>query len=218
MAGITTVLFDLDGTLLDTLDDLAAAVNHALAFFGYPMRTREEVCDFIGNGIGNLIRRALPQEHSSETAQQVLEAFKSYYAAHNADKTQPYPGIGSMLETLRAMGCRVGVVSNKNDENVKRLSMHYFSIAEAVGEQQGVPRKPAPDGVLALMKQMGADAAHTIYVGDSQVDIDTARNAGLPCLCVTWGFRSREELQAHGGVHFANTPMEVCAFVGAQAD
>ena len=213
MARFTTVLFDLDGTLLDTLDDLTAAVNHALAAFGYPVRTREEVRHFVGNGIGRLIRRALPEDHSPETHSAVLEAFKRYYAVHNADKTQPYYGIGEMLDSLRDMKCRVGVVSNKNDENVKRLAMHYFEMDEAVGERQGMPRKPAPDGVLALMKQMGADAASTLYVGDSQVDIDTARNAGIPCLCVSWGFRSEEELREHGGVYFAHTPMEVCAFV-----
>ncbi|MEA5016572.1 MAG: HAD family hydrolase [Candidatus Limiplasma sp.] len=213
MPRYTTILFDLDGTLLDTLDDLWGSCNFALRSCDMPERSREEVCRFVGNGVGNLIRRAVPMGTDPEQCARTLEAFKLYYAQHNADLTRPYDGIPEMLEELRKLGCKLGIVSNKNDENVKKLSLEQFGIEAALGEVPGVPRKPAPDGVRMLMEALGADPRRTLYVGDSDVDIETARNAGLPCLSVTWGFRGEEELREKGAAHFAHTPQDVVEFV-----
>ena len=213
MPSFTTVLFDLDGTLLDTLDDLWHSCNFALRSRGMPERSREEIRRFVGNGIQTLIRRAVPAGTCQEEWEGVLQAFLDHYAQHNADFTRPYQGIPEMLDALREMGCKIGVVSNKNDENVKKLSLEHFGIEAALGEVPGVPRKPEPDGVHALMNILGEDPEHTVYVGDSEVDIETARNAGLPCLTVTWGFRQEEELREKGALVFAHTPAEVVEFV-----
>ncbi len=213
MPRYTTILFDLDGTLLDTLDDLWKSCNFALESQGLRERSREEVCRFVGNGIETLIRRAVPQGTDPAQCARTLESFKLYYSQHNADFTRPYDGVPEMLEELRKMGCQLGIVSNKNDENVKKLSLEQFGIEAALGEVPGIPRKPAPDGVRMLMEAMGADPQRTLYVGDSEVDIDTAKNAGLPCLSVTWGFREEEELREKGAMYFAHTPQDVVAFV-----
>ena len=154
-----TVIYDLDGTLLNTLEDLANAVNHAMRESGYPERTSEEVCRFVGNGVGQLIHRALPAsaDGDEEAFEETLQAFKSYYARHNNDTTAPYDGIEALLERLNQAGVRQAIVSNKNDPNVKALTQDYFSrwIPLAVGEQEGVRRKPAPDTVLRVMKEWG---------------------------------------------------------------
>jgi len=206
-------LFDLDGTLLDTLDDLTASCNAALAAFGFPLRSREEVCRFVGHGMGRLIGRAVPEAATEAETAGVLEFFKSHYAFHNADHTRPYEGIPEMLDALRRLDCKLAVVSNKNDENVKKLTLQHFGIEVAVGDQEGLPPKPAPDGAWRAMEALSADAGHTLYVGDSEVDLQTAQNAGLPCLAVTWGFRSQEELRAAGATRFAHRPMEIVDFV-----
>lgn len=157
-----TVIYDLDGTLLNTLEDLANAVNHAMRESGYPERTLEEVCRFVGNGVGQLIHRALPAsaDGDEEAFEETLQAFKSYYARHNNDTTAPYDGIEALLERLNQAGVRQAIVSNKNDPNVKALTQDYFSrwIPLAVGEQEGVRRKPAPDTVLRVMKEWGMQA------------------------------------------------------------
>ncbi|MCL1854365.1 MAG: HAD family hydrolase [Clostridia bacterium] len=207
------VLFDLDGTLLDTLDDLTASCNTALAAYELPLRGREEVRRFVGHGIAKLIRRAAPRSAAEADIAGVMEVFKAHYALHNGDRTRPYEGVPEMLEALRRLGCKIAVVSNKNDENVKKLAGAFFGIKEAVGDQAGLPPKPAPDGAWRAMKALGADAGSTLYVGDSEVDLQTARNAGLACLAVTWGFRSREELRAAGAAHFADHPAEIVDFV-----
>ena len=213
MPRFTAVVFDLDGTLLDTLDDLAASVNVALQKNGFPQRSREEVCHFVGNGMAQLIRCAVPEGTSQSEIEQVLAYFKSYYAQHNADKTRPYEGIQHMLEALRQQGIQVAVVSNKNDENTKVLSSSHFGIEVALGDQEGRQRKPAPDGIWQAMSLLGASAESTLYVGDSEVDVQTAQNAGLTCLAVTWGFRSQAELLTAGAVYFAAHPRDVVAFV-----
>ena len=212
MPHFTAVVFDLDGTLLDTLDDLAAAVNAALQAHGFPLRSREEVRTFVGNGMEKLIRCAVPEGTSQSEMEQVLAYFKDYYTRHNADQTRPYEGIGSMLEELRKQGTLLAVVSNKNDENTKLLSSSHFGIEVALGDQEGRPRKPAPDGVWQAMSLLGVSAENTLYVGDSEVDVQTAQNAGVICLAVTWGFRSRDELLAAGARHFAQRPEEVLGF------
>ena len=208
-----TVIYDLDGTLLNTLEDLANAVNHAMRESGYPERTLEEVCRFVGNGVGQLIHRALPAsaDGDEEAFEETLQAFKSYYARHNNDTTAPYDGIEALLERLNQAGVRQAIVSNKNDPNVKALTQDYFSrwIPLAVGEQEGVRRKPAPDTVLRVMKEWGCKPSEVLYVGDSDVDVETAHNANLPCCGAVWGFRTREELNAAGAEYLAENSDEL---------
>ena len=192
----TGILWDLDGTLLDTLEDLCDAVNAALEQFGYPTRSIEEVRCFVGNGAGKLIERAVPE---GGDVQAVLAAFRTYYNAHCRIKTKPYDGI---LEALRILGEKypMAVVSNKPDSAVKPLCAEYFPGLYARGESTDCPRKPAPDMVFKAMEAIGVE--HCIYVGDSEVDVRTARNAGVPCLSVLWGFRDREEIMEAGGKYF----------------
>lgn len=212
-----TVIFDLDGTLLDTLDDLAAAVNHALREGGYPERTRDEVRAFVGNGVAMLVKRAVPvwARDDEEAVAETLQAFKSYYAQHNNDATAPYPGIPALLDRLKAEGVTNAIVSNKNDPNVKALADIYFAgqVAHAVGDREGVPRKPHPDSVLHVMALCGADPARTLYVGDSDVDVVTARNAGIDCAAVLWGFRDEACLRGAGAEHVFATAEELGDFV-----
>ena len=191
------VIFDLDGTLLDTLDDLWDSVNAALQKYALPIRTREEVRAFIGNGIVKLMQRASGLKEG-ELFDGVLSEFKRHYGAHCEDKTQPYEGIIPMLESLRVKGVKTAVVSNKADFAVKKLAEGYFHglLLEAVGENEaeGIRKKPAPDSLLAVMESLGVDASSTVYVGDSEVDIQTAQNAGVECISVTWGFKDRDFL------------------------
>lgn len=201
----TAILFDLDGTLLDTLGDLHAAVNHVLLQFGYPTRSIEEVCRFVGNGAARLIRLAVPEGADPEP---VLTAFQSYYAAHCDILTKPYDGIPQALAIL-AEKYPLAVVSNKPDRAVKELAKIYFPGLYARGESADCPRKPAPDMVHKAMAAIGV--GRCVYVGDSDVDIVTARNAGMPCLSVTWGFRGEEELRAAGGRYFCHDPKNLPA-------
>ena len=193
-------LFDLDGTLLDTIEDLKDAVNHELAAGGDPLRTLEEVTGFVGNGLRNLMLRALPAGRSEEEIDRRTAGMKAYYSTHSRVKTRPYPGIQELLRDLRAAGVAVGVVSNKADSVVQELCESYFpgGVDAAVGEIAGLPRKPAPDTVELALRRMGRDKTGAVYIGDSEVDVATARNAGLPCLSVTWGFRPRAVLEEAG--------------------
>ncbi len=183
------ILFDLDGTLLDTLEDLYLSTNFALARFGYPGRTREEVRRFVGNGAGELIRRAT--EDGADRAD-VLAAFQTHYRAHCQDHTVPYAGILEALAALR-QSYPLAIVSNKPDGAAKALCRTYFGEVYAQGESAECPRKPAPDMVWRAMDAVGVDGC--VYVGDSEVDILTAQNAKVPCLSVLWGFRTRQELK-----------------------
>ena len=203
----TAVIFDLDGTLLDTLGDLHNGVNHVLRQFGYPERTVEEVCRFVGNGAERLIRLAVPEGAAYAP---VLSAFQTYYAAHCDILTKPYEGI---LPALAVLGERypLAVVSNKPDKAVKELATIYFPTLFARGESTDCPRKPAPDMVHKAMAAIGAERC--IYVGDSDVDILTAKNAGVPCLSVTWGFRGEAELREAGAVHFCHDPKDLSAAI-----
>ena len=211
-----TVIFDLDGTLLDTLDDLTAATNAALEKFSLPQRTREEVRSFVGNGIAKLIERAVGEEGKGLQAEALAE-FKSYYAAHCADKTAPYDGILSLLRSLREKGVKTAVLSNKADFAVKSLAKTYFDglLLAAVGENEsaGIRKKPAPDALFSVMNELSATAEKTVYVGDSDVDIQTAKNAGVACICVTWGFRDKDFLKKEGGKIFVDTPAEILRYV-----
>jgi phosphoglycolate phosphatase len=207
-----TVIFDLDGTLLDTLDDLWASVNVALGKFGLPLRTREEVRAFIGNGIIKLMQRASGLKEGA-TFEGVLLEFKRHYGEHCEDKTKPYEGIISMLETLRAKGIQTAVVSNKADFAVKKLAEGYFHglLQEAIGENEecGIRKKPAPDSLLAVMERLGAGTRSTVYVGDSEVDIQTAKNAGVDCISVTWGFKDKDFLVKNGATVLVDSVEEL---------
>ena len=192
------VIFDLDGTLLNTLGDLTAAVNHALSACGLPCRTEGEVRSFVGDGVKELIARSCPSGADETTTAAVLEAYLAYYAAHNMDLTAPYEGVLDLLDALRWLGIRVAVVSNKHDHGVQALCAHYFDgyLDLAVGGSDARPLKPAPDSLLYAMAQLGVTADEVWYVGDSVQDVETARNAGVRCVAVTWGFQDTDRLAA----------------------
>ena len=197
------ILFDLDGTLLDTIGDLHTAVNYALSAFGYPTREKTEIRAFLGNGMRNLIMRSLPEDATDAQVDETLAVYQPYYDSHNLILTKPYDGILSALEVLREK-YPIGVVSNKQDTAVKPMCARFFGEAlYALGEAPGCPRKPAPDMVCKAMADIGVEKC--IYVGDSEVDVLTARNAGMPCLSVLWGFRDREEIVEGGGCHFCDS-------------
>ena len=198
----TGILFDLDGTLLDTLEDLLDATNYALTSCGYPPRTLAQLRRFVGNGAANQIRLALPEGASQAEIDHVLSVYKPYYTAHCQHKTQPYPGIPQVLAQL-GQRYPIAIVSNKPDGAVKALCRQYFPGIFALGETPDCPRKPAPDMVHRAMDAIGVQQA--IYVGDSEVDVGTAKNAGLPCLSVLWGFRDREDLEQAGAQYFCQT-------------
>ena len=206
-------IFDLDGTLLDTLGDLASAVNYALRTHEMPEHSLDAVRRFVGNGVRVLIQRAVPDGEANPQFEDVLATFRQYYLAHSLDTTHPYDGIPEMLSELRRRGCRTAVVSNKFDAATKELCRHFFadSIEVAIGEHEaeGIRRKPAPDTVLEALRQLGLTKENAVYVGDSDVDILTARNAGLPCISVLWGFRDRDFLQAHGATTFVSSPLQI---------
>ena len=185
-----TVIFDMDGTLLDTLDDLTSAVNHTLKQYNYPVHTKEEVRSFIGNGIGRLMKNATPDDIDDETFDRVFHSFKEYYTSHSVIQTEPFSGILPMLKALQQRGIKTAIVSNKNIEAVKALNDRFFSeyIKIAIGEKTGIRRKPYPDTLLEAMKLL--NAGKTLYVGDSVVDKQTADNAGVDCVLVRWGYGS----------------------------
>ena len=186
------ILFDMDGTLLDTLTDMQAAVNHILEKYGCPTRTLEEVRRFVGNGAGPLIHRALPQGVDPDREAEILADYRAYYQAHNCVETRPYDGIGPLLERLRQEGVRTAVVSNKPDQTTRTLAARFFpELDGAMGQREGIAPKPAPDMVRAALARLHAAPEETLYVGDSEVDVDTARNAGLDMIGVAWGFRGR---------------------------
>ncbi|MFQ8625838.1 MAG: HAD family hydrolase [Candidatus Gastranaerophilaceae bacterium] len=192
---IDTVIFDLDGTLLNTLEDLRNSTNFALSEFGFPKRSLEEVRSFVGNGVRKLIERAVPQSCDKETTEKCLEIFKKNYSENMYNNTAPYNSILEILKDLRNNGLKIGVVSNKFDLAVKELCKKYFEdlVDIAIGQADDVPKKPAPDGVLKAIKQLGAQ--NVVYVGDSEVDVQTAKNANIPCIGVTWGFRDKKDLK-----------------------
>lgn len=201
-------VFDLDGTLLDTLEDLYLATNSALESHSMPRRSRDEVRMFVGNGVEMLIRRAVPSCTDEETTLAVLADFKTTYAAICEDHTRPYDGILDMLRALREKGIRVAVVSNKFDAATKQLCQKYFGdlVEVAIGERTGVRKKPAPDTVYEALKELGMTATGAVYIGDSDVDIQTARNCGMPCISVTWGLRDKDFLLQSGAEILVDTP------------
>ena len=205
-----TVIFDLDGTLLDTLDDITNAVNYTMQKYALPTRTREEVRSFVGNGAKKLVQRASGSEDKDG---KLLTAFQAYYKEYAAECTCPYDGIKDLLEELQKRNICVGVLSNKPDIPTKALIKGYFGdlvkMAQGADPANGVLEKPCPNGLFALMARLGAEKEKTVFVGDSEVDIQTAKNAGIPCISVTWGFKDRAFLQAHGANVYAQTPMDI---------
>ena len=208
MAKRAAVIFDLDGTLLNTLDDLTDAVNATMRRFGFPEKTTEEVRLAVGNGADKLIERTLPNGAATEGFGDILRWYREYYSLHSAVKTAPYPGIVELLDALRERGCLTAVVSNKQDDAVKLLCRQYFGdrISAAIGESATVRKKPAPDSLFAAMRIIGANLEDCVYVGDSDVDIETAKNADIPCISVSWGFRSEVFLAQHGAKSIVSSP------------
>lgn len=202
------VLFDMDGTILDTIADLCDAVNHTLAMYGYPTYDTQRIKDATGNGARNLIACCLPQGEATPDFEAIFAEYKSYYAAHTCIKTAPYAGIVELMGELQASGCQVAIVSNKPDAAVKTLAAKFFPGIPAFGEA-GLPRKPAPDMVYHALEVLGADRESAAYVGDSEVDVATAKNAGLDMIAVSWGFRSREHLAESGAVNIADNAVQL---------
>lgn len=187
----TTIVFDCDGTLLDTLTDLRNAVNYVLRAHDLPERSVPEVKAALGNGVAHLMRQSLPDSISEAEFNTYLDEFKAYYGEHLQDYTAPYPGMLDVLDTLRAKGYKLAIVSNKIQEGITPLNKEYFGdrLPIAIGERPGLQRKPAPDMVLQALKELGSTQDESIYIGDSEVDVATAKNSGLLCIGVTWGFR-----------------------------
>ena len=211
MKEYTTYIFDLDGTLLDTLDDLAASTNYALHQHGMPQHSRDEVRMFVGNGVGRLIARAVPENTPVETYEQVLQTFREHYLIHGLDRTKPYPGIMPLLRDLKQRGKLIAVVSNKFYAATQELCTHFFGplVDVAIGEREDIRRKPAPDTVNEALRQLHADRASAVYIGDSDVDIATARNSAMPCISVLWGFRDRQFLIDNGATCLVSSPQEI---------
>lgn len=218
-----TFIFDLDGTLLNTLDDLAASVNYALRMHGMPERTLDEVRSFVGNGVRLLMERAVPDGAAHPRFEDAFATFRQYYMEHSLDTTRPYEGVPEVIHALKERGCRLAVVSNKFYAATQELIRHFFpEITVAIGEHEaeGIRKKPAPDTVFEALRQLtnsqqpipNSQRIDAVYVGDSDVDLQTARNSGLPCISVLWGFRDRDFLLAHGATTFVSRPEELLSF------
>lgn len=212
-----TIIFDLDGTLLNTLEDLTDSVNHAMRQYHLPVHTIEEIRTFVGNGAAKLIERAVLQGREHPAYDEILDTFRKHYQVHCEDKTGPYDGVTEMLAELRQAGYRMAIVSNKPDGAVKQLFGKYFGayVQAAIGEHPGAEKKPAPDMVLQALAELSSDALHAVYVGDSEVDLQTAANVPMPCVSVMWGFRTEEELRAAGASceNMIRTPQELLPYL-----
>ena len=205
------VLFDLDGTLLDTLGDLRLGVNLVLERHGYPERTLEEIRCFVGNGARQLMRLALPEGTAAEELEAILKEYLDWYAVNFCVKAAPYAGVKAVVEELAQKGVKVAIVSNKPDATTKKLGEMFFPGLPAFGQRDDTPKKPAPEMVWKAMETLGVTGEEAVYVGDSEVDVETARNAGLPLVAVSWGFRTVAELTAAGAVTIVHTAEELLA-------
>lgn len=212
---IDTIIFDLDGTLLYTIEDLTDCTNYALKHFGYPTRTVEEITNFVGNGVRLLIERAIPDGKDNPNLEECLTLFKTHYSNNMFNKTKPYDNIIDTLKELKKQNYKTAVVSNKFDSAVKELCNKYFEglINSAVGQRDNVNKKPAPDAVFEVMKELNVTREQCIYVGDSEVDIKTAENAGIPCISVTWGYKSIDFLYKNGAETLIYSPEEILELV-----
>ena len=210
-----TVIFDLDGTLLNTIDDLSDSLNEVLKRNGYRTIEVDEVRRFVGNGARNLVILSLPEHTSEDNITKVFEEFKIHYKNNMQNKTRPYNGIMELLLDLHRYNYKIAIVSNKFDTAVKDLAQIYFGnlVRVAIGETNDIKRKPAPDSVFRAIKELGADLNRAILVGDSETDVRTAKNAGIPCIGVTWGFRSREVLRSEGAEYLIDTPRELLTII-----
>lgn len=210
MKRINTIIFDLDGTLLDTLEDLKTAVNYALSTCNMPVRTLEEIRQFVGNGVKKLMVRAVPEGEQNPAFERAFELFKEYYGEHCNDVTKAYDGIPELLEVLKNAGYALAIVSNKIDSAVQDLNSRYFpQVDVAIGDRENLKRKPEPDSVFLVLKELGRTKEEAVYIGDSEVDLQTAQNAGLACISVLWGFRDRGFLAENGAKIFAENPIEI---------
>lgn len=208
---LDTVIFDLDGTLLNTLEDLKDSVNFALGKAGMPLRSMEEIRRFVGNGVMRLMELSVPGGKENPEFEKVFAAFKEYYSLHCNDKTGLYGHVEELLAELKARGYKMAIVSNKYYDAVQELKEQYFAeyIQVAIGEKEGINRKPAPDTVIEALRMLESTREAAVYVGDSEVDIATAKNALMDCISVTWGFRTKEEQQRAGGKVFVDDPLEI---------
>lgn len=206
-----TYIFDLDGTLLSTLADLAASTNYALRTHHMPERSIDEVRRFVGNGVKKLMERAIPDGLNNPLFEETFATFRQHYMQHNLDTTQPYPGIMQMLEQLKAEGKNIAVVSNKFYAATRELCRHFFGdlVPVAIGEREDIRKKPAPDTVIEALRELGVDKEGAVYIGDSDVDIMTAKNSGMPCVSVLWGFRDKEFLLEHGATTLISQPEDM---------
>lgn len=206
-------IFDLDGTLLDTLDDLTDSMNYMLGKHNFPERTRDEIRSFVGNGVRKLVERAIPNEYKAdkEFIDKFYDEFSLHYNSHSDIKTCPYSGTLNMLDELIRNGYEIAIVSNKIDSAVKSLSAKFFGkrIRSTIGEKPSIKHKPEPDMVFMAMEEMGANKMDSIYIGDSEVDIETARNAGIPCVSVLWGFKDRKFLEESGATMLVHSMEEL---------
>lgn len=206
-----TYIFDLDGTLLSTLADLAASTNYALRTHHMPERSLDEVRRFVGNGVKKLMERAIPDGLNNPLFEETFATFRQHYMQHNLDTTQPYPGIMQLLEQLKAEGKNIAVVSNKFYAATRELCRHFFGelVPVAIGEREDIRKKPAPDTVIEALRELGVDKEGAVYIGDSDVDIMTAKNSGMPCVSVLWGFRDKEFLLEHGATTLISQPEDM---------
>jgi len=212
---LNTIIFDLDGTLLNTLDDLYLSVNHALAYFNQPQRSKMEVRSFLGNGIRKLIEQSMPLGSDLLLIEKVFDEFRHYYLEHSLDYTQPYPDVIPMLKRCKEMGYKSAIVSNKLNQAVQDLHQRFFAnyIDVAIGETPNVARKPAPDMLNRAIRKLQTTHQESIYVGDSEVDLQTASNATLSCISVAWGFRDRGFLEYHDAHTIIDSPMELFQYL-----
>lgn len=210
-----TIIFDLDGTLLNTLDDLADSVNYALKLNNFPCRKIDEVRCFVGNGVGRLMKLSVPDECSNEQYEKCLLDFRTHYSANMQNKTCAYDGIMELLKKLYNKNYKMAIVSNKFDEAVKALNKVYFQeyVKVAIGESENISKKPAPDTVFKALKELGSKAESALYVGDSEVDIMTAKNSSVKCISVTWGFRDMDTLKQYGANLIIHAPNELLSIV-----
>lgn len=206
-----TYVFDLDGTLLNTINDLAASVNFALKEYGMPQHTVDEVRNFVGNGVKKLMERAVPDGLDNPLFEDAYATFKKHYLEHGLDTTKPYPGIVDLLRELKKRGKNIAVVSNKFYDATGELVRHFFGeyVKVAIGERENIRKKPAPDTVLEAFRLLGVDKEDAVYIGDSDVDVNTAKNVGIPCISVLWGFCDKEFLIENGATTFVETPQEI---------